>query len=544
MDEFAELKKEYPDFLKDLISIARIGRSLGIHLILSTQKPSGIVNDQIWANSRFKVCMKVQEKQDSMEVLHLPDAAGLTVPGNFCLLCDGVLQKGQCGYAEAVSSGRTAQLDLLKETGMPFATAKTASETTVTDLDAVMRRIQELAEQLSLHAEPIWHSEPEPFSCADCRPELFCIARIDDFWHQKQPALSISPASCRSLAIVSMNQQEKKTLLKVILYALLKGTGPDDEIFLIDDWHLNTEKISSCPQLIAAFSASDQERVRNLMRHLEHRRTERRGSCHILIDDCSEWIAQYAEQPELLQQMLENAELCNTQIILFASRTNLIPHRILSLIQERIAVMNESIQDLGELFECSVRSGIHRSGFGLIRRDHMLMARFCTCSDQDLSMLCSEIAAHFGRTKRYQLPFLESRISISDYQGPGIALGKDINTYEWAAFAKEEGLLVLATYEDEQQPLASLFTEIGLPVSFVFNPEISEASAAILFLTLADYQRHGLASRHLFTNILYLGTGFHDQYSFTSRYRGTIQENQAVFYRRGRNQVIQIVQQE
>lgn len=81
VDEFAELKSEYPDFMKELISTARIGRSLGIHLILATQKPSGIVNDQIWSNSKFKLCLKVQNKSDSNEVLKSPLAAEIREPG-------------------------------------------------------------------------------------------------------------------------------------------------------------------------------------------------------------------------------------------------------------------------------------------------------------------------------------------------------------------------------------------------------------------------------------------------------------------------------
>jgi len=56
VDEFAELKSEQPEFMKELISAARIGRSLGVHLILATQKPAGVVNDQIWSNSKFKLC--------------------------------------------------------------------------------------------------------------------------------------------------------------------------------------------------------------------------------------------------------------------------------------------------------------------------------------------------------------------------------------------------------------------------------------------------------------------------------------------------------
>lgn len=80
-DEFAELKKEQPDFMKELVSTARIGRSLGVHLILATQKPSGVVDDQIWTNSKFKLCLKVQNESDSKEVLHTPDAANITQAG-------------------------------------------------------------------------------------------------------------------------------------------------------------------------------------------------------------------------------------------------------------------------------------------------------------------------------------------------------------------------------------------------------------------------------------------------------------------------------
>ena len=68
VEECAELKAEQPEFMKELISAARIGRSLGVHLILATQKPAGQVNDQIWSNSKFKLCLKVQTQEDSNQV--------------------------------------------------------------------------------------------------------------------------------------------------------------------------------------------------------------------------------------------------------------------------------------------------------------------------------------------------------------------------------------------------------------------------------------------------------------------------------------------
>lgn len=80
-DEFAELKANEPDFMAELVSTARIGRSLGVHLILATQKPSGVVDDQIWSNSRFKLALKVADTNDSNEIIKTPDAAAITQPG-------------------------------------------------------------------------------------------------------------------------------------------------------------------------------------------------------------------------------------------------------------------------------------------------------------------------------------------------------------------------------------------------------------------------------------------------------------------------------
>ena len=102
-DEFAELKSQQPEFMDQLISTSRIGRSLGVHLILATQKPSGVVNDQIWSNSKFKVCLKVQDKSDSMEILKRPDAAYLKQAGAFYLQVgtDEYYNLGQSAWAGA-----------------------------------------------------------------------------------------------------------------------------------------------------------------------------------------------------------------------------------------------------------------------------------------------------------------------------------------------------------------------------------------------------------------------------------------------------------
>ena len=99
VDEFAELKREQPEFMKELISVAQVGRSLGVHLILATQKPAGTVDENIWSNSKFKLCLRVQDKQDSKEMLHKEDAAFITQTGR------GYLQVGNDELYELFQSG-------------------------------------------------------------------------------------------------------------------------------------------------------------------------------------------------------------------------------------------------------------------------------------------------------------------------------------------------------------------------------------------------------------------------------------------------------
>jgi S-DNA-T family DNA segregation ATPase FtsK/SpoIIIE len=77
VDEFAEMKTEQPDVAKEFVRIARIGRALGFRLILAMQKPAGIVDGQIEANTRFRLCLRVAQTEDSQAMLKRPDAAYL-----------------------------------------------------------------------------------------------------------------------------------------------------------------------------------------------------------------------------------------------------------------------------------------------------------------------------------------------------------------------------------------------------------------------------------------------------------------------------------
>lgn len=192
-DEFAELKQQQPEFMEQLISAARIGRSLGIHLILATQKPNGVVNDQIRSNAKFKVCLKVQDKSDSMDMLLRPEAAELKDVGRFYL---------QVGYNEYFALGQSAWcgaqyepqdtvderaddsisvLDNLGQTMLRVAPEVQRSDSGQKQISAVVRRLYRLAQDENIPVRSLW-KEPLPSRIDVAQQEPASEKRYRHIW--------------------------------------------------------------------------------------------------------------------------------------------------------------------------------------------------------------------------------------------------------------------------------------------------------------------------------------------------------------------------
>lgn len=77
IDEFAMLAKDFPDVLASLVSVGAVGRTLGVHMVLATQRPAGVVNDDILANTNLRVALRVQSREDSANVIGVPSAASI-----------------------------------------------------------------------------------------------------------------------------------------------------------------------------------------------------------------------------------------------------------------------------------------------------------------------------------------------------------------------------------------------------------------------------------------------------------------------------------
>ncbi|WP_053598430.1 type VII secretion protein EssC [Bacillus sp. FJAT-18017] len=174
-DEFAELKTQQPEFMAKLVSAARIGRSLGVHLILATQKPSGVVDDQIWANSKFRVSLKVQDRADSMDMLKRPDAAELTDTGRFYLQVgyNELFEMGQSAWAGApyypsdkVVAEKDTSVVVIDRNGRPIRQAKidkkkSAMANPKKQMDVITDYLSQIAKEEKIRVKPLW-LEPIP----------------------------------------------------------------------------------------------------------------------------------------------------------------------------------------------------------------------------------------------------------------------------------------------------------------------------------------------------------------------------------------------
>ena len=167
IDEFASLARELPDFVSGLVNIAQRGRSLGIHLILATQRPSGVVSPEIRANTNLRIALRVTDGSESSDVIDSPEAGSIskTTPGRaFVRLGANSLvpfQSGRVGGRRpgAVSSQAAApwfaRLDLqhLPEPIPTKPKVKAVDDAEITDLTVLVQAVRQANDDLGLNPQ-------------------------------------------------------------------------------------------------------------------------------------------------------------------------------------------------------------------------------------------------------------------------------------------------------------------------------------------------------------------------------------------------------
>ena len=300
-DEFAELKEQQPEFMDKLISVARVGRSLGIHLILATQKPGGVVNSQIWSNTRFRVCLKVQDVSDSKEVIQKPDAAYLKKVGRFYLQVgyDEVFTLGQAAWAGGQYYANTT-FRKEQDTGVNIINnvgyITTSNELTVTtpakslgeELPNVVKYLSDIAISEDIKINKLWLDKIPPKIYVDnlkikynFKKELYnlnpIIGEYDDPESQNQFLLTIPLTKLGNVLLTGIAGSGKDSFLQALIYSIITCYAPQEVNFYIIDLGADTLRaFSKSPHVGDIISINDNEKLVNLFKLLSYELEKRK----------------------------------------------------------------------------------------------------------------------------------------------------------------------------------------------------------------------------------------------------------------------------
>lgn len=363
VDEFAQLRKEEPEFMQEIISLSQVGRSLGIHLILATQKPAGTVDDRIWSNARFHLCLKVQDRQDSMDMLRNGDAALLTAPGQ-CYLQIGsheyyeLFQTGYCGapYTGKPDTGRNAVL--VEDTGSRIRAEDGKRESSISQIDAVLGYVNQSAEKEGMiRAKPLWMPElPEKIALTGLleksgsekesgerpREEMptleIVLGLCDDPESQRQFPLTYIPDQMGHLAVCGGPVSGKTAFLGLIIWQLLTRYDTEQAAVVCADLGQGSMKCFDGMPGVAGVLSGKEERdiffyhLERLFRKRKDRfsgETDRYPLVFLVIDNFAALYSGLLEkQQELLQRMAGEGMGYGIYLILAASSAAEIPGRI------------------------------------------------------------------------------------------------------------------------------------------------------------------------------------------------------------------------
>ncbi|MCU1499376.1 MAG: putative FtsK/SpoIIIE family protein [Acidimicrobiales bacterium] len=312
VDEFATLAAELPAFVDSLVGIAQRGRSLGVHLVLATQRPAGAVSEHIRSNTALRIALRVHSAADSTDVIGVPDAASLPRhrPGRALVrLGPGELIPLQVARAtvpaRAVGSRDRADAALVRiaplridagPAGDPAAAARRApasTEPSATELDRLAECLSEAWASVGgspprcpwpapLPDEVAWPLEAEllaaPAAAAapadaweryrDAAGPGLVVGLADDPDHQRRVPFAWRPSDGPLLAVGLPGSGTTTLAATVVLAAARQWAPTDAHIHVVDLGAGDLVPLAGLPHVGAVIRAHDRQRQRRLVEDL------------------------------------------------------------------------------------------------------------------------------------------------------------------------------------------------------------------------------------------------------------------------------------
>ncbi|WP_185746039.1 FtsK/SpoIIIE domain-containing protein [Oryzihumus leptocrescens] len=293
IDEFAALFKELPDFVSGLVGIAQRGRSLGIHLILATQRPSGVVSPEIRANTNLRIALRVTDATDSVDVLQGPEAASIpkSAPGRgYARLGAGNLLSFQAGrvggrrpgaVVEELQPPFVARIDW-KSLGYKLPTLPSSADrddVKDTDLAGLVSAVREAAgrDGVPPQRQPWLPALPEKLTMEEVYADLpeaaglppLPFGRRDLPRDQRQEAATFDLNHDDHLLVIGAARSGRSQVVRALAASIARLTSPADvHVYGIDCGNGALNPLTALPHCGAVASRTEPERVARLLGRL------------------------------------------------------------------------------------------------------------------------------------------------------------------------------------------------------------------------------------------------------------------------------------
>ena len=300
VDEFATLVKEIPDFVAGIVDIAQRGRSLGIHLVLATQRPAGAVNDNILANTNLRIALRVVDPVDSTSVIGSKEAADIPVPLRgraYARLGPRRLVGFQCAWSGARYE-RDHAVRRVSVTSFAFGGADSnfgTSTTPATVPGAAPTHLEVLVDAVasaagSLDLPPPQRPWLEPLGDVVFLEDVLAqagpvedparripLGMIDNPENQAQHPAIIDLELGGGLLLFGTGGAGKTTTLRsVAAAAALQGSADAVQIYGLDFASRSLSQLVALPQCSAVATGDDPEKVTRIITVLENELARRR----------------------------------------------------------------------------------------------------------------------------------------------------------------------------------------------------------------------------------------------------------------------------
>lgn len=465
-DEFAELKQQQPDFMEELVSVARIGRSLGVHLILATQKPAGIVDNQIRSNSKFGVCLRVQDKTDSIDVIKRTDAADLKKAGQFYLQVGnneyftlGLVAWSGAPYipSDFIKKSVDNSIKFISDTGEVIKEVgkqkKHALKNQGEQLTGIVKYMAQLAEREDIHTRPLWLEDiPAVIYISQLKKKYQfnnssnCISAVigeyDDPYNQRQGILELNLSKQGNTIVYGNAESGKETLLSTIIYDIMTTYTTDEAQMYILDFGSEALKIfKNSPNVGDVVFSNDTEKVDRLFELLQkeiRERTEilsdyngdynlyvRNGETAmpmiiVLINNYEAFQENYESKfDELLLTLTREGTKCGIIFVVTANTVNSVRYRLSHNFSNKIALQLNNQDDYFNIFE---KVGNKRPskifGRGLVQMDDIYEFQTAKiCEPEKWNSHVKEVNEKLNRTRKSfakPIPILPNNVTLED----------------------------------------------------------------------------------------------------------------------------------